>query len=110
MSRPRGVTKYMWKKYLEDFIGGTQFWTSVDGDSGELVIIPSAFTIQVLQRNFDQFNLAGKTVRSGFVCRERVGRDFFDDAFGPSSGCVWRFSEEPTPFPVHIVDPYEKLP
>jgi len=105
--RPSGVTRYMWKKYQDDFAHGTQFWTSVDGSEGELVILPSAFTLEVLSRHFDQYNLVGKTVRAGFVCRERVGREFFDDYFGPSQGVVWRFSEQPTPFPVHIVDPFE---
>lgn len=107
--RPPGVTKYMWKKYLDDFRHPCQFWTSEDGDACEIVILPSDDSLEIICREFDEAGrlmLNEKTVRCGFVRREYVGAEFFDGGY-QKRGCVWRISDKPTPFPVHIVDPHE---
>src|SRR6185369_10097305 len=113
MNRPPGVTAYMWKKYLEDFAEPCQFWSSEDGDPGEIVVLPSDQSLALIrERHGWQYkkmgSLANATVRAGFVHQVRVGREFYDGG-NQTQGMVWQLSKEPTPFPVHIVDPYEDL-
>ena len=104
--RPLGVTKYMWNKYQSDFATGQQFWSSEDGDAGELVILPGDDSVDLLAREFPHLPVAGKPVKIGFVHRVSVGSEFFDAPYGRRRGVVWQMSSEPTPFVVHVVDPY----
>lgn len=109
-AHPTGVTAHMWKKYLADFVRPMQFWSSEDGDPGEIVVLPSEQSLALIREHYGwqyakRGSLANAVVQPGFVHRVRVGREFFDGG-NQSQGIVWQLSKSPTPFPVHIVDPF----
>lgn len=100
---------YLWKKFVDAFDQGTQFWTSEDGDACEWVIMRTSDWRYYMDHDHGgtwDIEATAKTMREGFVCRCWLTRDYFD---GPGSEMTsrrgWMLSEEPTEFPVLIFDP-----
>ena len=108
LKRPDGVSRYMWKQYLSDFSHGCQFWTSEDGTECELVCLPTDESYQRLLHEFSRLNIADKPVKKAFVERGHAGPEFFDGASGQTHGAIWRLTDDVTPFPVYVVDPYNR--
>jgi hypothetical protein len=104
----------MRKKFESMFKNGCQFWSSEDGNEGELVIMRRPDFREVIAREFDYLlrkistPLRDMPTREAFVYREWVGHEFYDST--RRTGMVWRICDGPTECPVMVIDPYGANP
>lgn len=107
--RPPGVSRYMWKKFMDCFLDGCQFWTSEDGNACEFVIMRHDHWRSDLkyQHPSERLDWSKMTNRCAWVEMEWVGGDYFDGG-NQKRGKVWRLTDQKTPFPVYAVEPIYK--
>jgi hypothetical protein len=104
------ASQYMVRLYWQTFQRGCQFWTSIDGSPCEIAIArqPNFFNLLVdkFGAQFPMLNVL--KIEPKWVEREWGDREYFDDPcpYASRRGKVWRICDEPTPFPVYVVDPY----
>ena len=108
--RPAGVSPKLWRKFLAMFTDGTRFWTSIDGDAMDFVIVRRPNALGALRETFPSCDvvLDRATMRETFVDYDWLPREHFDDPYEGAArrGKGWTLTDQPTPFPVLAFDPY----
>jgi hypothetical protein len=102
MDRP---SKYMLKKFNEDFSEPQKFWTSEDGNLVCFVTRRSPNAISEIKDFFNDLGINWSKCKfyDAFVYKEHVGNEFYDGG-SQSHGFVWRITEEDTGMPVTVCD------
>lgn len=108
------MTPYMRKKFASVFSRGCLFWSSEDGSEGELVIARRPDFREVIAHEYHYLlrkisvPLHDMPTREAWVYQEWVGREFYECT--RRTGKVWRICDEPTEFPVMVIDPWGVAP
>jgi hypothetical protein len=104
LPRPDGVSPRVWRIFLRTFTDGCRFWTSVDGNEMDVVIVRRHDAVAVLDDTFGSHHVPKHQdqLREAFVEYDWLPREHFDDPYAgaPRRGKGWIFSDTPTPFPV----------